>query len=137
MISLGDIFASDIYGFPRMLLYTLQGNLFALLQAEDESIMWKSYIWNLPRVVLKFAIDSTIYMFPTFTNLRMWGKRASVNCQLYENMAKQMLFRVLAHCKHSLDQGWLTWRHDSVLNHIACCLKSARVQLSTVEEEYS
>jgi hypothetical protein len=48
-------------------------------------------------------------------------------------MVKQMLFHVLVHCKHPLDQGWLTWRHDSFLNDIAGCLKSALVGKSTVE----
>jgi hypothetical protein len=61
------------------------------------------------------------------------GKRASVNCQLCGNMEKQTLFHVLNHCKHSLDQGRLTWRDDSVLNHIVGCLKSALVGKSTVE----
>jgi hypothetical protein len=72
-------------------------------------------------------------MLPTFTNLRRWGKRASVNGQLCGNMVKQTLFHVLVHCKHTLDQGRLTWRHNSVLNHIAGCLKSALVGKSTVE----
>jgi hypothetical protein len=36
--------------------YTMQGNLFALLQAENESITWKSYMWELPCDVLKFAV---------------------------------------------------------------------------------
>jgi hypothetical protein len=44
-----------------------------------------------------------------------------------------MLLHVLVHCKHTLDQGMLTWRHNSVLNHIAGCLKSALVGKSTVE----
>jgi hypothetical protein len=44
-----------------------------------------------------------------------------------------MLFHVLVHCKHTLDQRRLIWRHDSVLNHIAGCLKSALVGKSTVE----
>jgi hypothetical protein len=34
----------------------MQGNLFVLLQAEREGITWKSYLWNLPRGVLKFAL---------------------------------------------------------------------------------
>jgi hypothetical protein len=46
---------------------------------------------------------------------------------------KQKLFHVLVHCKHTLDQGRLTWRHDFILNHIAGCLKSALVGKSTVE----
>jgi hypothetical protein len=117
----------------RVSEYTLQGNLFALLQAKNESITWKSYMWDLPRGVLKFAVNSSIDTLPTFTNLRRWGKRASVNCHLYGNMVKQTLFHVLVHCKRTLDQGKLTWRHDSVLNHIAGCLKSALVGKSTVE----
>jgi hypothetical protein len=48
-------------------------------------------------------------------------------------VAKHTLFYLLALCKQTLDQGRLTWRHDSVLNHIADCLKSAVVVKSTVE----
>jgi hypothetical protein len=46
---------------------------------------------------------------------------------------EQTLFHVLVHCKHTLDQRRLNWRHDSVLIHIASCLKSALVGKSTVE----
>jgi hypothetical protein len=87
--------------------YTMKGNLFALLQAENESITWKSYMWNFPRGVLKFAVNNSIDTLPTFTNLRRWGKRASVNCQFFGNMAKQMLFNALVHCEDTLDQGRL------------------------------
>jgi hypothetical protein len=69
-----------------------------LQKAENESITWKFYMWNLP--VLKFAVNSSIDALPTFTNLRRWGKCASVNCQLCRNMVKQTLFHVLVHCKH-------------------------------------
>jgi hypothetical protein len=48
--------------------YTMQGNLFALLQAENESITGKLYMWDLPCGVLKFAVNSSIDMLPTFTN---------------------------------------------------------------------
>jgi hypothetical protein len=101
--------------------------------AMKESITWKSYKWDLPCAVLKFAVNSSIDTLHTFTNLRRWGKRASVNCQLCGNIVKQTLSHVLVHCTHTLDQGRLTWRHDFVLNHIAGCLKSALVGKSTVE----
>jgi hypothetical protein len=120
----------------RVSKYTMQGNLFALLQYENESITWKSYTWDLPCGVLKFAVNSSIDTLPTFTNLKRWGKHALVKCQHCGNMVKQMLFHVpcsMFHCKHTLDQGMLTWRHDSVLNHIAGCLKSALVGKSTFE----
>jgi hypothetical protein len=53
----------------RVCCYTMQENLFALLQAESEGITWKSYMWNLPRGVLKFALKASIDTLPTFTNL--------------------------------------------------------------------
>jgi hypothetical protein len=46
---------------------------------------------------------------------------------------KQTPFHVLVHFKHTLDQERTTWRHNSVLNHIAGCLKSALVGKSKVE----
>jgi hypothetical protein len=87
------------------------GSLFALLQAENESITWKSCMLDLPCGVLKFAVESSIDTLPTFTKL------ASVSGQLCGSMVKRTLFKVLVHCKHPLDRGRLTWRHDSVLNH--------------------
>jgi hypothetical protein len=84
--------------------YTMQGNLFALLQAESQGITWKSYKWNLPRGVLKFALNASIDTLPTFTNLERWGKHASVNCHLCGNTVKQSLFHVLVYCNHTLDQ---------------------------------
>jgi hypothetical protein len=82
--------------------------LYRETSAEKESIAWNSYIWDLLHGVLKFDVNSSIDTLPTFTNLRRWGKRALVNCQLCGNMVRQMLFHVLVHCKHTLDQGRLT-----------------------------
>jgi hypothetical protein len=113
--------------------YTIQGNLLALLQAESEGIFWKSYMRNLPRGVLKFAQNGSIDTLPTFTNLKRWWKRAFVNCHLCGNTVKQTLFHVSVHCNHTMDQGRMTLRHDSILKHIAGCLKSAIESLSTVE----
>jgi hypothetical protein len=90
-------------------------------------------MWDLLRGVLKFAVNSSIDTLTTFTNLRRWGKRASDNCQLCGNMVKQTLFHVLVHRNHTLDQGRLTWRHDSILNHIAGCLESPLVGKSMIE----
>jgi hypothetical protein len=91
------------------------------------------YMWNLPRGVLKFALKASVDTLPTFTNLKRWGKRASVNCHLCGNTAKQTLFHVLVHCNSTMDQGRMTRRHDSVLKYIAGCLTSALESLSTVE----
>ena len=36
-----------------------------LLQAKSESNTWKSFMWNLPRAVLKFALNASIDTLPT------------------------------------------------------------------------
>jgi hypothetical protein len=123
-----DAWAARIRGF------TMQGNLFDILQAESEGITSKLYMWNLPCGVLKFALNASIETLPTFTNLKSWGKLASVNRHLCGNTMKQTLFHVLVHCNHTMDQGGMTWRHDSILKYIAGCLKSALESLSTVED---
>jgi hypothetical protein len=48
-------------------------------------------------------------------------------------ISEQRLFHVLVHFNHTMDQGRMTWRHDSFLKHIAGCLKSALESLGTVE----
>jgi hypothetical protein len=108
-------------------------DLILLLQAESEFIAWNLYMWNLPRGVLKFALNASIETLPTFTNLKRWGKHASVNCHLCGNTVKQTLFHVLVLCNHTMDPGRMTWRHNSVLKRITGCLKSALESLSTVE----
>jgi hypothetical protein len=49
-----EAWAARVYG------YTIQENLFALLQAENEGITWKSYMCDLPHGVLKLAVNSSI-----------------------------------------------------------------------------
>jgi hypothetical protein len=93
----------------------------------------ETYMWNLPCGVLKFALKASNDTLPTFTNLKRRGKRTSVNCHLCRNIVKQTLFHVLVHCNHTMDQRRMTWRHDSILKHIAGCLQSALESLSTVE----
>jgi hypothetical protein len=77
-----DAWAARIRG------YTMQGSLFALLQAESEGITWKLYMWNFPCGVLKFSLNASIDTLPTVTILKRWGKRASVNCHLCGNTVK-------------------------------------------------
>jgi hypothetical protein len=53
--------------------YTMQGNLFTLMQAENESITRKLYMWDLPCGFFKFAVNNSMDTLPTFPNLRRWG----------------------------------------------------------------
>ena len=67
------------------------------------------------------SIQNTL---PDPANLRRWGKQANAKCPLCG--WKYCDFRhVLCWCKVGLDQGRISWRHDSVLMIIAKWLKKS------------
>ena len=96
--------------------YVMQGDYIALIMEEGNCITWKSYLWDVPQGVLKFAINAGINTLPTFDNLKRWGKRTSDRCPFCGNI--QTLAHVLSNCAVFLDQGRFTWRHDSILMSI-------------------
>ena len=54
--------------------------------------------------------------------MKRWGKRVSDRCGFCGNI--QTLAHILSNCTVALDQGRLTWRHDSVLKTIATFIQS-------------
>ena len=84
-----------------------------LVMEENGCITWKSYLWDVPQGVLKFAINAGINTLPTLDNLKRWGKRVNDRCPFCGNI--ETLLHVLNNCSISLDQGRYTWRHNSVL----------------------
>ena len=93
--------------------YIMQGDYLALVMEEGNSVTWKSYLWDVPQGVLKFAINAGINTLPTLDNLKRWGKRVNDRCPFCGNI--ETLLHVLNNCSISLDQGRYTWCHDSVL----------------------
>jgi hypothetical protein len=88
-----------------------------LLIEEDTNATWKSYLWGLPRGVAKFAINAGLNTLPSADNLKRWGKRTSDICKVCRG-GNQTLHHILSSCKTSLEQGRLTFRHDSCLQTI-------------------
>ena len=101
--------------------YVMQGDYLALIMEEGDSITWKSYMWDIPQGVLKFAINAGVNTLPTSDNLKRWGKRVSDRCSFCGNI--ETLAHVLSNCSTALDQGRLTWRHNSVLCSIIDVIK--------------
>ena len=101
--------------------YIMQGDYISLLMEEGNCITWKSFLWDVPQGVLKFAINAGLNTLPTFDNLKRWGKRTSDRCPFCGNI--QTLAHVLSNCSVALDQGRLTWRHNSVLSSILSCIR--------------
>ena len=73
-------------------------------------------MWDIPQGVLKFAINAGVNTLPTYDNLKRWGKRVSDRCCFCGNI--ETLAHVLSNCSTALNQGRLTWRHNSVLSSI-------------------
>ena len=103
--------------------YVMQGDYLALIMEEGNCIRWKSYLWDVPRGVLKFAMNAGLNTLPTLDNLKRWGKRVSDRCPFCGNT--QTLFHVLSGCQVALDQGRFTWRHNSVLSNIISLIRPA------------
>ena len=94
----------------------MQGDHIALLMEEGSCITWRSYLWDVPRGVLKFAMNAGLNTLPSLDNLKRWGKRVSDRCPFCGNT--QTLLHILSNCPVALDQGRYTWRHDSVLTSL-------------------
>ena len=94
--------------------YVMQGDYLALIMEEGNCITWKSYMWDIPQGVLKFAINAGVNTLPSLDNLKRWGKRVSDRCSFCGNI--ETLAHVLSNCSTALTQGRYTWRHNSVLS---------------------
>ena len=114
---------TDEYWSVRIRSLIMQGNFLSLLIEEDSYVTWKSYLWNMPRGLVKFAVNSSLESLATADNLKRWGKRASDLCPICSGQGKQTLNHVLSSCNVSLTQGQFTWRHDSVLHTLHSFIK--------------
>ena len=92
----------------------MQGDYLALIMEEGGSITWKSYMWDIPQGVLKFALNAGVNTLPSLDNLKRWGKRVSDRCSFCGNV--ETLAHILSNCSTALTQGRYTWRHNSVLS---------------------
>ena len=88
---------------------------------EGSCISWRSFLWDIPQGVLKFAINAGINTLPTMDNLKRQGKKTNDRCHFCGNI--QTLLHVLSGYSVALDQGRYTWRHDSVLLSIASTIR--------------
>jgi hypothetical protein len=89
---------------------------------QNVDFTWKADLFNLPRGVAKFLINSILNTLPTKDNLARWGKVLSKSCDLCGNY--ETMNHVLSGCPTALNQGRFTWRHDSVLARIATFITS-------------
>ena len=83
----------DNFWKEKVGLYIMQGDYLALIMEEGNCVTWKSFMWDIPQGVLKFAINAGINTLPTLDNLKRWGKRTNDRCPFCGNI--QTLLHVL------------------------------------------
>ena len=71
-------------------------------------------------------MNAGLNTLPTFDNLKRWGKRVCDRCPFCGNI--QTLAHVLSNCSVALDQGRLTWRHNSVLSSMVECVRPLLIE---------
>ena len=83
---------------------------------EKKRITW-SDCWRPDFSEIGFLIKSVYDVLPSPTNLHIWGKRKTPNCQLCAR--KGSLQHILSSCPKALGDGRYRWRHDQAPKVIA------------------
>jgi len=107
----------------NQLLY--QGSFFSSivkLSLPKLNSIWSTVQSKLPKNIFNFTIRYINNTLPTRKNLAKWGLSPSSDCSLC--LQPESLLHVVAGCNSYLEQGRFTWRHDSVLLHLAKTFKS-------------
>ena len=93
-----------------------------MMQKEKVDVMWKSYIYSVPRGVMGFAMRASTNSLATPDNLARWGKVVDTSCKLCYNpdqpntKTTATLGHILNNCPRMLDR--YEWRHNGVLAHL-------------------
>ena len=84
--------------------------------------------------MMKFWLNSVQNTLPDPCNLRRWGKQKFAECPLCK-WKNCNLVHILCSCKVSLEQGRISWRHDSLLSTIVKYIKQSKKTHSTTDCE--
>ena len=106
---------------------TLQGNTLALGAAEEEDVIWKSYMFSLKAGTLKFLLNASIDTLPTAVNLKRWKKSPSDMCKLCRG--RQTTNHILNCCSVALNTKRFTWRHDTLLKYIVSSVDTEKFRV--------
>ena len=98
----------------------LQGNWTNWCDFVKIDLSWKSLL-ALPSPLLSFCIQATYETLPSSSNLHRWKLIEEPKCVLCNNPTSTVS-HVLSACKVALNQGRYTYRHDSILSVLVCCI---------------
>ena len=95
-----------------------QGNWTTWDNVMQVDTSWKKVLYLWSPELLAFHMNSIHDTLPSPANLKLWGKTNLGLCQ-FCNHQHCTLFHILNGCKHSLENGKYTQRHDQTLREIA------------------
>ena len=102
--------------YCKMVSLSQQGAWTRWENVEKKRITW-SDCWRPDFSEIQFLIKSVYDVLPSPTNLHIWGKRETPNCQLCA--WKGSLQHILSSCPKALGDGQYCWHHDKALKVIA------------------
>ena len=102
--------------YCKMVGLSQQGAWTRWEDGEKKRITW-SDCWRPDFSEIRFLIKSVYDVLPSPTNLHIWGKRETPNCQLCA--MKGSLQHILSSCPKALGDGRYRWRHNQALKVIA------------------
>lgn len=97
---------------------SVQSKFRDIVALEPDCKVWNRIVAGLPSGQLSFLFADVLH---TPLNLKRWNYKTDAKCHLCSLMSPTVS-HILSCCPTALDQGRLTWRHDSVLNQLACSL---------------
>ena len=95
----------------------LQGNWTTWCNFIKNDLSWKTLLAQ-PQNLTSFCIRATYDTLPSPSNLRRWSLEESAECHLCEKKTCTTA-HILGACKVAVNQGRITYRHDSILSLIA------------------
>lgn len=88
---------------------------------------WNEMMYGMSPSLLSFWLNSVQNTLPDPTNLRRWGKQSTASCSLCK-WKGCTLQHIICSCKVALEQGRISYRHDSILHCIVKYIKSVMVE---------
>ena len=93
-----------------------QGALLTFLAQEKDDISWQALIYNVPRVVMAWAVRAGTNTLATPDNLALRGVKVDTKIVIDNCGAPCHLGHLLDNCNKSL--ACYSFQHDSVLSHM-------------------
>ena len=115
--------------YGKMVGLSQQGAWTRWEDVEKKRVTW-SDCWRPDFNEIRFLIKSVYDVLPSPTNLHIWGKIETPNCQLCAR--KGSLQHILSSCPKALGDGRYRWRHDQVLkvsaNEVTKAMRASKHQ---------